>query len=218
MANGETTSVLKRERMYEYLKNQIVVRKIKPGQRINEREFSKKLGVGRGTLREALLKLVNGGFVENVPGIGSYAKEYSFEEAKEMFYLREVLEGAAARLASEKINRIQAKELIKQVDDLAIAFSNSDASEMQKRTLDQMDISFHQKIAEISGNSQLVSMIENSLGVRVMITESPFMPEDTVEEHRVTLQSIIDGEGEKAEMLMRAHISESAHELLRQIV
>eukprot|EP01013_Petalomonas_cantuscygni_P038476 TRINITY_DN69625_c0_g1_i1.p1 TRINITY_DN69625_c0_g1~~TRINITY_DN69625_c0_g1_i1.p1 ORF type:complete len:230 (+),score=40.17 TRINITY_DN69625_c0_g1_i1:125-814(+) len=69
----------------------------KPGARLVERELCEELGVSRTSLREALRKLEAEKLLEIVPHKGPVVAVISLEEAKELYALRGVLEGFAAR-------------------------------------------------------------------------------------------------------------------------
>ncbi len=68
-----------------------------PGARLVERELCEELGVSRTSLREALRKLEAEKLVEIVPHKGPVVAIISIEEARELYALRGVLEGFAAR-------------------------------------------------------------------------------------------------------------------------
>ncbi|PZU25614.1 MAG: GntR family transcriptional regulator [Shinella sp.] len=67
-----------------------------PGSRLVERELCEELGVSRTSLREALRKLEAEKLVEIVPHKGPVVASISLEEAREIYALRELLEGFAA--------------------------------------------------------------------------------------------------------------------------
>ena len=56
----------------EYLRDQIMTRKLKEGDRIVESQIAKELGVSQAPVREALLQLEGMGLVKNKPYVGSY--------------------------------------------------------------------------------------------------------------------------------------------------
>lgn len=209
MAIESQTGVLKREQVYEQIKGNILSRKIRPGHRLSERNLSEKIGVARGTVRESLQRLINEGFIENVPGVGSVVKTYSNEEARQLFCIREVLEGVAARFAAERINRVQAKELEKLISELEEAFAKGN-----DKNLTEIDLAIHFKITDIAGNECLKSMIHNCLGLKLMVSGETTMPPKAIAEHRDIVNALIAGDGEKAEKIMRQHIGDAANRLV----
>src|SRR5262245_29951548 len=71
------------------------------GASLNEKSLSKSLGVSRSPLREALRSLEGRRLVERVPNVGARVVNISQQDIREIYQLREVLEGAACRIATE---------------------------------------------------------------------------------------------------------------------
>ena len=82
-----------------YLVEQIDSYNMKPGDPIKEEAISKKLGVSRTPVRETLLLLSAGGFIEQITGKGYIIRSFSMEDLKEIYFLRELLEIAALKTA-----------------------------------------------------------------------------------------------------------------------
>jgi hypothetical protein len=71
-----------------------------PGEKLSEPDFASKLCVSRIPLREALGRL-EGKLVTRTPRLGTRVIERSHSTLEQLFYVREALEGMAARLAAE---------------------------------------------------------------------------------------------------------------------
>src|SRR5690606_28603565 len=70
-----------------------------PGERLSEAKLARQLGISRGPLREALGRL-EGRLVTRTPRIGVRVIDFSRDDLEQLFLVREVLEGLAARLAA----------------------------------------------------------------------------------------------------------------------
>jgi DNA-binding GntR family transcriptional regulator len=70
------------------------------GDRIREEEVARSLGVSRTPVREALSRLHTGGLVEMASG-GLVVAELSRSQIDELYAMREILEGSAARFAAQ---------------------------------------------------------------------------------------------------------------------
>lgn len=70
-----------------------------PGQKLSESDLARQLGVSRGPIREALQQL-EGKLVQRSPRLGVRVIQFDDESIQHLFYLREALEGLAARLAA----------------------------------------------------------------------------------------------------------------------
>jgi len=204
LGEGKSTKV---EEIARHIKNEILLGRMRPGNRLSERSLSTTLSVGRGTIRESLVRLARDGFIENVRGAGAFVKEYSIAETELMFYLREILEGAAARFAAERINKIQAAELRQIIAEMEAAGQVNDGVRFN-----DADALFHLRIAEIAGSKVLESFIVNQLDLKTMIIGSPDLAssEIVVAGHRAIADSIIAGYLDLAEQMMRSHIRQAS--------
>src|SRR5581483_10446370 len=92
------------DRAYERLKRMAVGYHLKPGQRLNEIELAKQLGVSRTPLREALNRLNIEGFTRFSPGEGFYSRNLSQREILDLYELRKAIELHGVRLAIQHAN------------------------------------------------------------------------------------------------------------------
>lgn len=81
------------------LREAIRTGKLEPGQRLIVADISRMLNVSGGPVREAIRRLTGEGLVQIVPHRGASVRKVSSSEIKELFELREAVEGLAARLA-----------------------------------------------------------------------------------------------------------------------
>src|SRR6187399_3326465 len=86
-----------RSRVAQKLREAIMSGKLKPGQRLVERELCEMTGVSRPSIREALRLLEADGLVNTVPHRGPVVSTISLEEARQLYTARAVLEGFAGR-------------------------------------------------------------------------------------------------------------------------
>jgi len=89
--------------VYERLKSQIIDFTLKPGQKLQDRQLGSQFGVSRTPVREALNRLVQEGFVKQIPGQGYFVKEITIKEIEHLYDIREALEALAAQQAIRKI-------------------------------------------------------------------------------------------------------------------
>lgn len=186
-----------------------------PGQRLIEADLTESLGISRGPLREAMWRLAGEGIVTIEPNRGVVVRKLTRDETRQLFQLREVLEGLAARLAAENIeagnNRGRIKKVVKQCEKCV---RGNDVSGY----IDANDL-FHQEVVAMGANEQLSNLL-NQLRVPVfrlqfkrMMTASEAIRE-SMEQHKVVADAILSGEGAQAERAMRKHISTSGRKLL----
>ena len=130
---GELQSTLRiedvptvRSMVAQKLREAIMSGKLKPGQRLVERELCEMTGVSRPSIREALRLLEADGLVNTVPHRGPVVCTISLEEAKQLYAARAVLEGFAGRECA----RLRDPAVVRRIGDalvkLKAAFADSD--------------------------------------------------------------------------------------------
>src|ERR1700716_1155716 len=77
--------------------------RVAPGQRLVVADITKMLGVSNGPVREAIRRLTGEGLVEITPHRGASVRKFTPDDVREIFQLREVIEGLAARLSARKM-------------------------------------------------------------------------------------------------------------------
>ncbi len=88
--------------VYENLKRRIITNILKPGDPLNEGVLSKELKISKTPVREALQQLEKKGLVENIPGKGAFVSRFSFQDIRELFEIREILECEITRRVASK--------------------------------------------------------------------------------------------------------------------
>lgn len=101
------------EDICEKLKEKLKVGDLASDSRIVEQELADEFCVSRTPIREAILRLCNEGLLMSVPNLGTFVKRFSISDVKEVFEIREVLEGLAYRNATECFTASDREELMK---------------------------------------------------------------------------------------------------------
>lgn len=144
------------ERAYFRIKKMISDYRFSPGSRLNVEHLARDLGTSRTPIWEAVRRLEQEGLAKNIPNRGVFLVKLTHEVAIELYMVREVLEGMAARLAVERISDkalekmeklLREQEKIVAVEDL-VAYSKS-------------DFEFHAVIYAACGNAILREMLES---------------------------------------------------------
>ncbi|MEE9611846.1 MAG: GntR family transcriptional regulator [Desulfatiglandales bacterium] len=206
-----------RDQVYDILKRMIVLKEIKPGEKINEEELADKVGVSRTPIRETLCRLENEGIVRIIPRRGAFVVTLSREEIVEILQIREVLEGLVAQLASQNMDKRTLSRL--KVCLEKINSSPDGDNKLLKYTPADMD--FHSLLLEASKNKMLQNMmgIVNShlQMIRLRTVVLPGRAQKTVEEHFKVLDAIEKGDIKAAERLMRKHIQSVRNDAVKNI-
>ena len=99
------------DRVLDILVEAIERGELQPGTRIREAVIARQLGISRGPLREALGRLAGRKVLDYTPNLGMRVAKTSNKDICEIFEIREVLEGAAVRLATQRMGDAQVEEL-----------------------------------------------------------------------------------------------------------
>jgi GntR family transcriptional regulator, trigonelline degradation regulator len=113
-----------RKQIVERLREAIIEGHLKAGERLRERELCEMLGVSRTSIREALVELESEGLIHNVPNKGPLVTPISVKLAEDIYELRGVLEGLAARLFARNASEAQLAELERATAELDRVYSN----------------------------------------------------------------------------------------------
>jgi DNA-binding GntR family transcriptional regulator len=187
-----------------HVKEAIRSGRLAPGQRLLESELTSRLGMSRGPVREALAQLQVEGFIDVAPHRGARVHQMSREEMTDLFAVRALLAGEAARLAAAHVDEgdhraRMAAELARQA-----SLQAGDLAEYA-----EANVAFHLLIDEMSGNRLLASMLDQ-LQTRV----GPFLRlaqsrgrERALEHHVAIAEAILAGDGAAAARGMRRHVN-----------
>jgi DNA-binding GntR family transcriptional regulator len=148
----------RRDLIADALRQEIMSRRLKAGERLLEEVIAKEHGVSRVPVREALRRLESEGFVTLTQYHGARVSESSWRDSTELMQVRCGLEVLAARLAAERRGGEYADALLEVVE------RGKDAGRAQR--LDELPglvMEFHELVAKASGNHQLEIMLERVL-------------------------------------------------------
>ncbi len=99
-ASKANTAMTIAESVFRQIRQAIVEGSIPAGSKISETELAKTYGVSRGPLREAIGRLEACSLVIRKPNVGARVMTMSSSQLLDIYFVREALEGMAARLAA----------------------------------------------------------------------------------------------------------------------
>jgi DNA-binding GntR family transcriptional regulator len=188
----------------------ILDRKLRPGERLGEKELADVFGVSRTLVREALMQLQARGFVEVRSRMGWYVVEPSFEEARETYAARRVIEPGLLRDAGRPLQSA-IKSLRQHVAGEREAIAKSNAG-----TRSVLLAEFHVCLAECLGNRFLTAMMLD-LSARTTLVSALYQSQTEAQhsndDHAAIVDAMEEGDMAKAEQLMRDHIDTLAARL-----
>jgi DNA-binding GntR family transcriptional regulator len=197
---------------YEDLRRAIVSGELLPGERLLEEELSARLGLGRGAVRMALVRLEHDGLVERERHRGARVRRISEDEAVEILEARAALEGLAARQAATA------------ADDAAIEALREIVAEMGRLReagdligLSNVNARLHAGILEASRH-ETAKRLTRTLSSQIVRFQFrtvllPGRAERSFAEHSAIVEAIAARDPDAAEQAMQQHLLRVAEAL-----
>jgi len=194
----------------DQIRAMIAAGKLRPGDRVNEFQISKSLGISRGPIREAVRRLASSGLLIEEPNVGARVVSPDPEAIRELFLVRELLEGQAAFEAAKLMTEDE-KRTLHEVLDRHEALLTGDATGSYSGS---NDLDFHRLVLRGSRNALIGRICGNDFGDIFLLLRSRYGQRETrgrraLQEHRWIADAITQGNSEVAAILMRQHIRTS---------
>lgn len=187
-----------------------------PGERLREGEIAERLGLSRGTVREALRRLEQEGLVVSQPHRGVYIASLTADDAAEIFSLRQLIESYAVRLAIPGMDSGTAHRLRRIVEEMVAAAEGGDRMGHHRQ-----DLLFHEQLCLVSNHRHL-HRIWTGLALKLWLvnfglTKDP--PEAAAQRARVHLDLIdLMERGDIAAVAwIEKHIEHRADEVVQRL-
>lgn len=208
--NGQRASL----HVLDKLREMVISYEIKPGERLNEVALAESLGVSRTPVREALHFLARDGFLVKA-GRGYIRRPLSVKEMIDLYETREALEVACLQLAVERAS----PEKLDALEDF-LTESRSKSSDVPVTELVRLDETFHQMLAEMSGNHELQRILLN-LNERIRfirwINMERIGRDKTQAEHVAIVAALRAHDAATAQQYLRTHISQRTEQIKESI-
>lgn len=208
------------QQVVDSMKEYIAEGQMEVGQKLpTEKEWCEKLGVGRGTVREAFRTLEAKGLVEIKPGRGAFLsglKEMEQQDIVDWFVKNEVavkdfidvrsaIEPLCVRLVCEKGEDAELDQIEKAHHYFIRAVGENSIADMAK-----YDERFHRQIVEASRNSMLL-MINKKIDERIKdfryrTFQVPQNAQNAIKAHQNIVNALKERDGEVGELYAKRHI------------
>lgn len=205
--------------LFATLRESIIDGALPAGTHLAELDLARRHGVARSTVREAVTELVNRGLAVRRHNAGARVCMPSLTDLRQLYELRESLEGMAARLAAQNMSQAQ----ITGVRALLADHEHSAALRQGTAYIQgENDLDFHCRLAVGSGNPLLEQQLSGALYDKLRVYRRQFgmvgpRARPAHQEHGQIVDAIAERDGEMAEMLMRRHIRASLANIQRQL-
>lgn len=202
-----------REKVYDYLREEILNGNIKSGDRLVESDLADRIGTSRTPVREALHTLEREGLLASLHRVGYVVRPISEVEVSELCEIRLSLEALALRWALSKDPVGLANALR---DNLSRCEQQVAAGEL--KAFVEMDAQFHDLISKIADSSRLMEMTNSIRRYMLRYRIQSIYTEDNVHRaiagHKAVFIAIEDGDKKAAQRALRAHIKQSEKDIL----
>ncbi|MBP1934551.1 GntR family transcriptional regulator [Ammoniphilus resinae] len=206
-----------RQQVADQIINALALGHLKPGQRIVELELAQNLGISRAPIREALIQLEQEGLVHVVPYKGTYVMDLNYTGVWELYTLRAVLEEFAIRRVMESNIRDTITSLW-DIYDKMIEVCNTG----NKLQMAELDSKFHEIIVRGADHEQLYRAwypLKYKYMFYTITIDKNYSSslEIVVKMHEKLIETMENGEVEKAVEEIKSHIIETGKLLLSQV-
>jgi len=199
------------------LREMLVQGRLRPGEKIREVPLSEQLKISRIPLHLALERLANEGFLEVLPKRGFRVQSFSVEDMYDSIELRGLLEGAAARMAAERLKDVHSLASIETLSREILTLVRK-----SKMTIDvftryiELNARFHAALLDLAGSRMLRRAIERACCLP-FASPSAFLNRQYIsndlrelflisaDQHCAIVDAIANREGMRAESVAREH-------------
>jgi len=205
-----------RDQALKHIRGAIVRGQFKPGERLSERKLCEFIGASRTTIREVLRHLESEGLITVIPQKGPIVTTITFEEGKQIYEVREVLEGFMCRLLTQCVTPSVITALRRSLELLEIHAQKQD---LENQTAESNR--FYRILMEGCGNEVLCSLLK-SLHARISFLRAMSLsvqgrPSQSAKELRAVFEAIEKGDANAAWEASTHHVREAKSALLEYL-
>jgi DNA-binding GntR family transcriptional regulator len=186
------------------LRRDILSGRTDPGERLVEEQLTRRLGISRAPLREAMRLLAQQGLVEHIPRRGARVATLSDADVRELYEVRDVLERHAVASAPPRPDLTALRAALEVMRKATEAGDRLELANAHRR--------FHAEVVALGGNRQLTGLYESVL-VRIQLYMAVNMrreaeqarAEDGVHRHERLFEAVEQGDAEGVLTALAAH-------------
>ena len=200
------------DRVAGLLRTHIMEGLFPPGTRLAEEIIGQALGVSRNTLREAFRLLCHERLAVHQMNRGIFVPVLSREDVVDLYRLRRLVEGGAARMAPE------AGLPVRQAVLAAVEDAEKAAAAGRWLEVRTVDLRFHQEVAALAGSPRADELMRRALAELRLVFHAMADPEQFhapyLTRNRLIAESVMAGDGVAAEAELLRYLSDAERQLL----
>lgn len=182
------------------------------GDHLREADVAKWLEISRTPVREAFHRIISEGLLVAGSWNGAMVARLDAQQLMDLYAVRALLEGAAARLAAEQASSAEVKNLFAIADQEAAAKNDAAA-------LVIINSELHQAIYSAAHNRYLLQSLNTIADTLGLLRHSTFVLPGSIQtahrEHMAIIRAVRDREAKRAEQLAAAHVNNALELRLR---
>lgn len=213
MAKEHTTYQMQ---TYEYVRKLIINLELKPGEYITDKQISEQLKISRTPVREAFQRLEKEGLLVNEARKGWRVYSLTLGDINEIFELKIAIEGMVVRKASQCDDDNLRKDLIEIFQSMKKAIEENDLESWL-----QEDIRLHDTFFLMADNVRAERFITNLNDqwhrLRLGYDAVQGRTKKSLEEHEGFVMAVLDGDADKAEQELDAHLCRVRDDLIKLV-
>jgi DNA-binding GntR family transcriptional regulator len=196
------------DQVVSFLTAEVMFGKLRPGQRVNEAELARHLGISRNPIREAIRRLEERGMLISAPRRGTFVRSYNKKDIDDIFSFRLIVENFALEQGLASLTDRSLHEITDYVHAMEKA-----AHENDEPGLVGNDLAFHKRICELSDNRQTLHAflnIQSELQIFITMAERRFESLlAAATDHWPVIDALASRNVARAKAAMTEHINDS---------
>ncbi len=218
MVSIKLNAVPMRRQVLDGMRRAIIDGELAPGERLREVDLCAASGVSRTVIREALRQLEAEGLIVAAPNKGAIVRALTQKEAQDIYCIRGMLEGLAARFFAKNASLNQIEMLAQELKLVEQAYLTGDVNLI----LDSKD-RFYELLFEGGGSEVLTSMLRmlnarisrwRALGLKHP-QRSPNRTSSTIRELKLLIKALRSRNADEAERIAKDHVNKTAVAVMR---
>jgi DNA-binding GntR family transcriptional regulator len=204
------------DQVHDLLLDAIADGTLEPGQRLTQESVAAMIGVSRQPVSHALQVLKRRGLLIEHGKRGLQVAPLDPSRIRDLYLVREALDGLAARLAAQRVRSGAAAVAEKDAAEAALAHGQKLGSRTALSRLIAADVAFHSAVHVLSGNQAIRETVADqwphfrrSMGFVLSLSDALVR---YWREHAGILEAILTGDARTAEQRARQHIAVAGEE------
>jgi DNA-binding GntR family transcriptional regulator len=198
-----------RDIVQERMRTAIIEGHFAPGERLVERPLCDQLGVSRTVVRETIRYLEAEGLVEIIPNRGPIVALLDWDQAEQIYEIREQLEGSAAAVCAQRYSG----DFVKRLDD-ALAALNATMDDSEWIGVMRATTRFYEIIFSEAGHLIAWDIVQRLNGrisrLRVLTLSAKDRPKPGISHMIAIFEAIVSRDADAARAAVHAHILDAS--------